>query len=181
MNHIGPLLRSIVHWLVQAQGMIAGYSILVMTVMVTADVIARVLFNAPSKFAVEFTAYLMVISVSFGIGYTFKEEAHIAVDLLALKLPRYARKWLQATATVLSLVFIAILFWLTWQQLMVSLRLHTLSGTPMDVPVWPVQLFIPLGLFLTGLLLLFNLFDSLHSLSQREGTVANNEKRVKTL
>jgi TRAP-type C4-dicarboxylate transport system permease small subunit len=175
MYRTGFLFKSVVHWLVQVQGLIAGYAVLAMTVMVTADVIARVLFNAASKFAVEFTGYLMVISVSFGIAYTLKERAHITVDLLTSKLPRYISRWLQAMASLLSLIFIAILFWLTWKQLMVSLRLNTLSGTAMDVPVWPVQLFIPLGLLLTILLMLFNIFDAFRLLSQRKATPPNSD------
>lgn len=175
MHRIGCLFRSIVHWLVQFQGLIAGCSILIMTVMVSLDIMARVLFNESSKFSTEFTSYLMVIAVSFGLAYTLQEGAHITVDIVTVKLPRHMRKWAQAIAAVISLIFVVILLWLTWQQFMVSLRLNTLSGSAVDVPLWPIQLFIPLGLLLTALLLLCNIYDAYQSLSQQDDTLTKNE------
>ena len=148
-----------INWLVSGQGRIAAYAVLVMALMVTIDVILRFVFNAPTKFATEFAAYLLVVSVSFGLAYTLRERAHIRIDFITSRLPRRVRSWVQVITSIMALVFTGLLSWLNWGEFMTSLKLQTTSRTAMDVVIWPAQLFMPLGLLVISLLLILNIYS----------------------
>ena len=177
MRAIGRAINAIINWLVSAQGKIAGYAVLVMTLMVTMDVILRFVFNAPTNFATEITAYLLVVSVSFGLAYTLKERAHIRIDLIISHLPRRATRWLQVFTSIISAFFTGFLCWLSWSQVAKSFALQTTSRTGLDVVIWPFQLFIPMGLALICLLLLLNIYNETRAaLRKAEETELKEEK-----
>lgn len=155
---LGRWLSAAIDWLVSVQGKIAGYAVLGMMLLVTMDIVLRFVFNAATKFATEFTAYLMVVSVSFGLAYTLREKAHIRIDFIISRLPRRVANWLQVITSILALGFTSVLFWLTWHQFSTSFTFQTTSRTGVDVVVWPAQLFIPLGLAVISLLLILNIY-----------------------
>ncbi len=129
-----------------------------MTLMVTMDVTLRYGFNAPTKWANEFSAYLAVLVIFLGISYVLRENAHIRVDVFVLKLPRRAQDWIKVITSVILLGYIIILFHLTWDVLVMNFAINKTSFTAMDVPIWPIQAFIPLGLAIMGLLLIQHIF-----------------------
>lgn len=137
---------------------IAGLALLVMTLMVTMDVVLRYGFNAPTKWVNEFSGYLMVVLIFLGLSYALKENAHIRVDFLVVRLPRRIQDWMKVIASTLLLVYTMILFYLNWHFFVESFAFQTTSRTSMDVIVWPAQLFMPLGLAILGLLLICNIY-----------------------
>ena len=147
-----------IHRLTFITGLIAGFSLLAMTLMVTMDVTLRYGFNAPTKWANEFSAYLAVLVIFLGISYVLRENAHIRVDVVVRKLPRRAQDWIRVITSVILLGYIIILFHLTWDVLVMNFAINKSSFTAMDVPIWPIQAFIPLGLAIMGLLLIQHIF-----------------------
>lgn len=155
---IGSWYSLAIHRLTLITGLIAGFSLLAMTLMVTMDVTLRYVFNAPTKWANEFSAYLAVLVIFLGISYVLRENAHIRVDVVVRKLPRRAQDWIRVITSVILLGYIIILFHLTWDVLVMNFAINKSSFTAMDVPVWPIQAFIPLGLAIMGLLLIQHIF-----------------------
>ena len=158
VNLIGSWYSLAIHRLTLITGLIAGFSLLAMTLMVTMDVTLRYGFNAPTKWANEFSAYLAVLVIFLGISYVLRENAHIRVDVVVRKLPRRAQDWIRVITSVILLGYIIILFHLTWDVLVVNFAINKTSFTVMDVPIWPIQAFIPLGLAIMGLLLIQHIF-----------------------
>ncbi len=146
------------NWLVLASGRISGYTILVMALLMTTDVILRFVFNAATKFATEISAYMLVASVSLGLAYTLRERTHIRIDLITSRLPKRLASWLQVVTSFLALIFTSTLLWLTWGQFAISFTLQTTSTTSIDMLIWPVQVLIPLGLLIISLLLTLNIY-----------------------
>lgn len=155
---IGSWYSLAIHRLTLITGLIAGFSLLAMTLMVTMDVTLRYVFNAPTKWANEFSAYLAVLVIFLGISYVLRENAHIRVDVVVRKLPRRAQDWIRVITSVILLGYIIILFHLTWDVLVMNFAINKSSFTAMDVPIWPIQAFIPLGLAIMGLLLIQHIF-----------------------
>lgn len=158
VNLIGSWYSLAIHRLTLITGLIAGFSLLAMTLMVTMDVTLRYVFNAPTKWANEFSAYLAVLVIFLGISYVLRENAHIRVDVVVRKLPRRAQDWIRVITSVILLGYIIILFHLTWDVLVMNFAINKTSFTAMDVPIWPIQAFIPLGLAIMGLLLIQHIF-----------------------
>ena len=71
---------------------IGGLAIFVMTILGAADVIMNALFKQPIHSTVEMTETLCVIVIWLGLGTVHEKRAHIATDILYLKLPARIRK-----------------------------------------------------------------------------------------
>jgi TRAP-type C4-dicarboxylate transport system permease small subunit len=136
---------------------IAGLALLVMTLIITMDVVLRYAFT-PTKWVQEFSTYLMVVLIFLGLAYALKEDAHIKVDFLVVRLPRRIQDWMQVIHSTLFLVFTIIIFYFNWHLFNQSFALKSTSYTSVDVIIWPAQLFMPLGLAIMGLLLICNIY-----------------------
>lgn len=137
---------------------IAGFALLVMTLIITMDVVLRYAFT-PTKWVHEFSTYLMVVVVFLGLAYALKEDAHIKVDFLVVRLPRRIRDWMKVINSILFLVFAIVLCYFNWHLFTQSFALKTRSFTSVDVIIWPVQLFMPVGLAILSLLLICNIYN----------------------
>ena len=131
---------------------------LVMSLIVTMDVTLRYAFNAPTVWAGELSAYLLVVVVFLGLAYTLQANAHIRVDFILQRLPGRVQDWMKLIASVLFLVFTIILCHLTWKSFVVSFTFKNTSCSLWDVPIWPVQGFIPVGFAIISLLLICNIY-----------------------
>jgi len=128
-----------------------------MTLIITMDVVLRYAFT-PTRWVHEFSTYLMVVLVFLGLAYALKEDAHIKVDFLVVRLPRLVQDWMKVFNSLLFLFFTIILFYFNWHLFAESFALKTTSFTSVDVTIWPVQLFMPVGLAILGLLLICNIY-----------------------
>ena len=59
---------------------------------------------------------------------------------------------------VLFFIYASLLCGFTWKFFRTSLTLKTSSTTGADIMLWPIQLFMPIGLALLGLQLLYQIY-----------------------
>ena len=147
-----------IHRLTYTTGLIAGFCLLTITLIVTIDVTLRYGFNAPTKWVNEFSGYLAVLIIFLGISYVLRENAHIKVDVFIRKLPRGIHDWIKVITSIALLAYIILLFHLTWDVFVMNFAIKKTSFTAMDVPIWPIQAFIPVGLAIMGLLLIHHIY-----------------------
>ena len=98
------------------------------------------------------------MAVFLGLAYALKKDAHIKVDFLVARLPKPVQNWLKVINSILFLFFTTMLCYFNWRLFAESLALKTSSFTAVDVIVWPVQLLMPVGLAIMGLLLIVNIY-----------------------
>jgi TRAP-type C4-dicarboxylate transport system permease small subunit len=153
----GRLFGRVINQITLSASAIAGLAVLAMTLIITLDVVMRYAFK-PTKWVEEFSTYLMAGLVFLGLAYTLKENAHIRVDFLMVKLPKRVRDWLGVINSILLLAFTLILFFLNWHFFTTSFALKATSRTSMDVILWPAQLVMPVGLAIMSLLLICNIY-----------------------
>lgn len=87
--------------------------LMLMMLMVTADVVARFVFNAPIEGVYEAVELMMAVVYCYGIAYTQRGKKHISVRLFVEKMP-------PRTAGVVKLIVAVLCFILciliTWQS-----------------------------------------------------------------
>jgi C4-dicarboxylate transporter, DctQ subunit len=147
-------LDSILNGLVVIGGKVAAYCILAATLMITSDVLARYLLGAGTKWVVEYTGYLVVAIVFLGLAYVQKDHEHALVDFVLTKLSRKIQRWVTVIGLIMFLAYSVFLGLFSWQTFIRSFSLQITSRTAVDVPLWPYQLMIPLGLALLSLRLM---------------------------
>lgn len=131
--------------------------------MMTGDVIGRVLFNSPIKGSYELASYLLACFVLLGIAYTYQVGGHVRIDLLVTRLPKRAAYICEIISILLSLFIVAILVWQGW-LLGIS---DTAVSEQLRIPEGPFRLLVPFAATMLWLVLLAELIEKIYGLFRR--------------
>ena len=139
----------------------AGAVSVLLTILVTAGVIARRVLNAPLLITEEISGYMVVAIVFLGLAYTMKMEGHIQVDILLSQLRPRARAALETVATLIGLGFAGLLIAAAWRLWVGFYTQGTLSFWYLQTPLWIPSSLLVIGAALLGLQLVAQLLKRL--------------------
>lgn len=125
--------------------LLGGLATLLMTALISFDVLMRYFLNQPQLFVDELAGFLQVLVVFWGLAYTFQVDGHIRVDLVTSHLPAPARAWLRVTTLAVGLALLGLVSWVTWQSAITAYDFGRVS-TVMLYPIWIPMLLIPTGI-----------------------------------
>jgi TRAP-type C4-dicarboxylate transport system permease small subunit len=120
-------------------------AVIAMVFLIAAGVIARYVFNSPFLFVEEYSGYLFVLVVCWGLAFTLKDGGHIKVELVVSRLPARIVTWLELAAYVMATGY-TIMF--TAQLLRMARRsfeLNAYAYGAMHTPLGPAQLIMVIG------------------------------------
>jgi C4-dicarboxylate transporter DctQ subunit len=106
--------------------------LVVMTLLVFTEVVARFLFNAGFLWMEEVTLTLGAWFVLFGASYGVKVGAHIGVDAFVQSLPEKSRKFTAIIAVILCLCYCSLFLYGSWIYLA---KMYSIGITMEDVHV----------------------------------------------
>jgi TRAP-type C4-dicarboxylate transport system permease small subunit len=125
-------------------GQAGGLILLCMMVLTVCDVIGRYVFNSPITGAYEVTETMMVTVVFFFIAFTQAEKAHIAVDLVIIRLPDKIRVLIQVITHLLSLCIFLLIVWMNIRRCL-ELMARSEHTPIIHVPISPFILIVAFG------------------------------------
>jgi TRAP-type C4-dicarboxylate transport system permease small subunit len=133
----------------------AGVTIIALLAYTVADIIGRTFFASPMRGTVELTELAVVVLVYLGLSHAESRDAHIAVDLLYVKVGVRARLALRVFAGLVTVTVIAVM---TWRLYVYAGQLDAGGFTTgiLRVPLYPVALVATLGAATFGLAALAN-------------------------
>ena len=105
----------------------------------------------PTIWTMEFTEYALVYLVCLAVSYTEKYEDHIRVDFFINLLPGKIRNYVEIF-NYFCIILLSIT--LTYYGVRLSLRsygFNVLSPTPLRVPLFLVQVILPVGMAMMSL------------------------------
>ena len=125
---------------------VAGVLMFAIMTVVVADVAMRYFFNSPLSWSYELISlYLMVGLFFFSLSNTLAHDAHVAVDILHLYMPRRLRHAAEFVGYALATPVFAAVFYLsvmtTWQSFTGD---DVLAGH-IPWPTWLAQICVPIG------------------------------------
>jgi len=109
-------------------------------------VFMRYVLEASTIWQTEFVLYSVVAATLLGSPWVLKTGGHVRVDLLAQALSPAARRWQQALASTLGIVFVAVLAWSGWRYFYEAWEFGWVTESVWAPPLWIVLLPLPLGL-----------------------------------
>lgn len=115
-----------------------------MTILTFAQVVLRYAFNSGLVWSLEATTYMFAALVLFGMSYGVRTQTHIAVDVLARRLPKRARKIVNLVAIAACLAYALLMLY--GSAVFVD-RLMVLGNHARDIPApkWLLTATMPLG------------------------------------
>ncbi len=131
------LLSRLEEWLV-------AFLLAAMTLITFMQVVARYVFNYSFVWALELTTFLFAGLIFIGISYGVRVGAHIGIDVLTKKLPPAPARVVAIIATLLCLVYAAIVFYGAWIYVDKMYEIGILAQD-LPIPAWVPRLVLPLG------------------------------------
>ena len=131
-------------------GLVFGSSIVLVTLVVLYEVVARTLFGAPTIWGNETTIYLSAMAYLLVGGYALLHRRHVRIDVLYQVLSPRARVRLDAFTFLFFLAYVLTLIWAGGSIAWDSFQIGETTSTPWNPPIWPVKAAIPVA----GVLLL---------------------------
>jgi TRAP-type mannitol/chloroaromatic compound transport system permease small subunit len=119
--------------------LLAGYSLLGLSFLVTAEILLRRFLNFSLQGGDEFGGYVLAVIAAFGFAYTLLERAHTRVEILVERVSPMAQAWLNVLSSWGVAGMGVFLAWRAGATLLESVEFKSLSGTPMMTPLWQPQ------------------------------------------
>lgn len=126
-------------------GALAAVYLAALALLALSEIISRNVFSYSIPFAVEYAGYLVILVLLTGLGWAFKDGAHIRVSLIADRLPGAPRRRLDAAATVVGLMVSSVLAFALWEFAITTALRGTVSYFPSQTPLALPQLLMTVG------------------------------------
>jgi TRAP-type mannitol/chloroaromatic compound transport system permease small subunit len=147
-NQLFTLVKKILELIPKFSLVTAGLALILITLFIVIEVVARSVFRYSVPFAIEYSEYLIPVVALLGAAYVLKEEGHVRADIIVSHLSDRLRLWFDLIGYIAGLVFLVVLDIQTCTLVLKSFKYHYTSLYPMRTPLGYVQLMLPIGLSL---------------------------------
>lgn len=147
-------------WFERLEEWLIAALLAIMTLITFVQVIARYVFNYSFVWALELATFVFGGLIFLGISYGVRVGAHIGVDALVKLLPAGVARVVAIIATLLCLLYAAIVFYGGWIYVGKMYEIGILAQD-LPIPQWIPRAVMPLGFALLFLRMLGVLNDLL--------------------
>ena len=131
---------------------VGGFGVIAMMLNIVADVIAKLVWNAPIQGTVEMSSYYyMVALVILPMAFVEMHDQQISVDLLFNHFPNWLQKLALFLSCIAAAAILAVMAWRTGLDAVRALRVGEVVMGGREVIVWPSRMVLPLGFGLASL------------------------------
>lgn len=131
--------------LTKAAAILAGIFILATAFIIVYEVIMRGLFHSPTEWVLEISTYFIITAGFLGLAITFRQKAHIQVDLFASKLSKKNSRSINLCLNLLAIFIFLIFMTESMDQVTASFLYHKLSPSILRFPLYIPQFALVLG------------------------------------
>jgi TRAP-type C4-dicarboxylate transport system permease small subunit len=140
---------------------LSALGVLVSLALIAWAVVMRYVFNRAPVWVDDLVGFMLVGIVMLAAAQVLRRGEHIGVDLLTTRLSPAARRWADAWAALGALAVALILMVNGWRTAMFAKQLGIVAEGRIEIPVFWLQLLLPLG----GLLLALAALEALTRLA----------------
>jgi TRAP-type C4-dicarboxylate transport system permease small subunit len=130
---------------------LSAAGMLMMLLPTVADVIARILFNAPISGTIEFTGLVMAFVIYMGVPYAQTEGAHVRVTFAVDRLSQKTKQALNLFVYLFSIGILGFFVYATGSEAIHSYRIGEYFFGSTRFPLWPSRALVAIGLILLSL------------------------------
>jgi len=133
---------------------ISGWIALLLTCLVSLDVILRYIFKQSIPGSMEITQALMTFMVYLVLGAVQEKKDHIRIDFFIERISPRVRKYWEVVICMVGLAFLSFLLVHVWESFYSSLEMKEYYGGMIRIPIYPARgaIFIGVGLMIVALL-----------------------------
>jgi|TARA_B110000881_G_C18367876_1_gene409690 C4-dicarboxylate transporter DctQ subunit len=166
-----PILRRLNEYSHSLEELLIGGLLATASVILFANVVARYIFNWGVPWAEELVRYEIVWMVFIGGSVAARTGIHIGIDILATFSPKQIRPVILLVINAISLTFCLFLV-IMGSDLVAQTKMFGQVTPALQIPMWVVQMAIPVGGALMALRFFQRLIVTLRN-DSGEATVEN--------
>jgi TRAP-type C4-dicarboxylate transport system permease small subunit len=157
-----------VHSLSKICGVISTALIASAVLVTTQMVIVRYLFKMSTVWQTEYVIFSLAAATFIGAPYVLMKKGHVNVDLIPYYLNQKGKNILALVAAVLSLLFLVVLLYSSIQLTSHAWIKNLRTPTIWSFPLWKVYMFLPIGMGITVLQYLADIFSVIYKYEKME-------------
>jgi len=128
-----------------ACGRLAAWLFFAIGVMITYEVVARYLFNAPTIWAEEMSRFFQLWAVYIAAAYVLRHRQLIRITLLIDRLGPTGRRLAEAFTLIWIIAFCVVVIWKGSVIVIDSVAIGRATSTMLGVPKWMTESAVPIG------------------------------------
>jgi TRAP-type mannitol/chloroaromatic compound transport system permease small subunit len=138
------IIDSISNW----SGKVFSFLAVIVVGVITYDVVARYIFNAPTIWGLETQTIVCGIYYVMGGAYTLFLKQHVKIDVVYNHLNTRKQAIVDLITSPLMFMYLGVLVWAGTRLWWTSFVNHETTGSTWSPPVWPLTLSLPVGALL---------------------------------
>lgn len=146
-------------------GYLSGVIIFILMVLVTVSVVSRYFFQHPLVFGEEYSGYLMVFCVYLGASYALREDAHVRVDVVIIRLTEKSQLILRVITSCLSVIYGGLLTWKTVELVIYYRETNAQAMSILETPTWIPAIIVPVGMAILTLQMIMDTAKAVRKLA----------------
>jgi len=127
---------------------LASMILISLVLLILTEIFIRYFFNMSTLIADEYSGYLYLASIFLGLSYTFKESAHIRINIITSKISKKSNRFIDIFAGTLTIIILLFALYRTILFSFDSYEMEMVSEAVSETPLYLTQLVMPLGLTL---------------------------------
>ncbi|MBB4022347.1 TRAP-type C4-dicarboxylate transport system permease small subunit [Confluentimicrobium naphthalenivorans] len=133
----------------RTEAVMLAAGVLLMALNTISNVIGRFVFQSSLFFSEELNRILIVLITFAGISYAARHGRHIRMSAIYDALPAPARKILMVAISIITAILMFALCYYSVSYI-VTLASRGRVLPSLQIPVWVIYLWVPVGFFMTG-------------------------------
>ena len=149
------------------QGDLASFLIYPLLIIVVYEVFMRYMFNAPTTWGFEATAFIYGLHYMFGLSYTDVYNGHVKVDIFTSLAPEKIQTWISILTNLVMFmpVMTCMAIW-SVKFAYVSVQGMEVNSTSWAPPIWPLKILMALCFIFLLLQGIANLLKDINALKK---------------
>ena len=177
MRRFARLAGNTIDYLSGAGAAVAGIGLFAVMLFILYGVVMRYVFRNPTAWSIEFPSYMFLLIIALTLAYVHRGRGHIGVELLVIRLPERVRRGLFIIGSIVLIIYAGIMAWGGWLKALDHL-LHGERSVAMGLPLFAVQIVLPIGLILLCLQALVEISKGMAGRKTQETVVDNKDTKV---
>lgn len=129
------------------ENLLAGGALALATLIAIAQVLLRTIFDIHLYWSEETIVYLIIYSTFIGAVVTLRHNEHISINVFEPFVGKVGKRRLEILGVSVMIVYLVIVGFFAWMLLFEPFSSATVTPT-LKLPLWVVELAVPLGLTL---------------------------------
>ncbi|MBO8087245.1 MAG: TRAP transporter small permease [Marichromatium sp.] len=129
-------------------------SLILLVVLVLVEIVGRSFFDYSTMIADEYSGYLYLSIVFFGLAYGLNTDSHIRITIITSRVSEEANRWIDIVAGTLGLIVMGTVIFYAWELVLDTKLMDMVSEGVSETPLYLTQIPMVVGSVLLFIALL---------------------------